>query len=83
MARENGLLSFYSDPDYSDPVFHEAAVAPLVARLDGYGKRLSATMSEADINDLFDNAVNDWFNIRYRVAELRRHWLAEQFTAAP
>lgn len=83
VARENGLLSFYSDPDYSDPVFHEAAVAPLVARLDGYGKRLSATMSEADINDLFDNAVNDWFNIRYRVAELRRHWLAEQFTAAP
>ena len=79
--RTGGFVDFYADKDYADPVFYEAEVAPLIARLDAYGKRVSATMPEAEVDALFAEAVPHWMNIRYRISDLRRAYLERQLTA--
>lgn len=73
--RTGGFIDFYADKDYSDPVFYETEVAPLIERLDAYGKRVSADMSDAEVDAIFAEAVPLWMNIRYRISDLRRVYL--------
>lgn len=78
--RTGGLVDFYADKDYSDPAFYAAEVAPLVERLDAFGKRVSPTMPDAEVDALFAEAVPLWMNIRYRLGDLRRAYLERALT---
>lgn len=80
--RTGGFIDFYADKDYSDPAFYEAEVAPLIERLDAYGQRVSATMSDVEVDTLFAEAVPQWMNIRYRIGDLRRAFLERKLSAA-
>ena len=78
--RTGGLVDFYADKDYSDPAFYAAEVAPLIERLDAFGKRVSAAMPDAEVDALFAEAVPLWMNIRYRIGDLRRAYLERKLT---
>jgi tetratricopeptide (TPR) repeat protein len=78
--RTGGLVDFYADKDYSDPAFHAAEVAPLIERLDAFGKRVSAAMPATEVDTLFAEAVPSWMNIRYRLTDLRRAYLERKLT---
>lgn len=79
--RTGGAVDFYADKDYSDPAFYAAEVAPLVKQLDDYGKLVTATMTDAEVDRLYTRAVPDWMNVRYRIAALRRAYLERKLTA--
>ncbi len=79
--RAGGLVDFYTDKDYSDPVFHAEVLAPYLARLDAYGKRVAAAMPADETETLFAEAVPHWMNIRYRLGDLRRDHLERKLTA--
>ncbi len=78
--RVGGLVDFYADKDYSDPAFYAAEVAPLIERLDAFGKRVTATLTDAEADALYAEAVPLWMNIRYRIAALRRAYLERKLT---
>lgn len=79
--RVGGLVDFYTDQDYSDPVFHETVLAPYLARLDAYAQRVAADLAADEIEALFTEAVPHWMNVRYRVGDLRRDYLERKLTA--
>lgn len=81
--RTGGMIDFYGDADYSDPAFQAAAVAPLIEKLDAYGARVSATMTDTEVATLFAEAVPHWMNIRYRLGDLRRSYLEQKLAGPP
>ena len=78
-----GDIVHWKDPELGDPAFFNAALAPLVDRLDRLGKLVSKDMTDADVDQLFDQAVPDWMEFKYRAAELRTAWLSDKNFTAP
>lgn len=76
----DGVISFWSDPVLGDPDFYQSVVKPYVEKLDAYAKRVKPDMSDADINEIFRDAVPGWKEIRFKLADMRRVWLEEHLT---
>ena len=74
----NGCVEIWEDPELGDRDFFSAAIKPLRETLDGYLKQVAPTMTDAEVDLLFDKAVPQWMNIKYVVADLRRAALAER-----
>lgn len=73
--RPNGPVDFWKDEVLGDPAFYNAAVAPLVARLDAALADVATGMDAATIDRLCREAVPGWKRLRYLVAELRAGYL--------
>ena len=74
-AKTKGSIDLWQDEELGDPQFYKSALAPLVAKLDEFGKKVTKDMSDADVALLFEQAVPDWMEFRYRAAELRTDYL--------
>ena len=74
-ARNNGQIEIWKDPELGDQAFYAACVKPLCDRLDPYEKLVKAEMTDEEVEKVFDNAAETWFNINYVVAKLRRDYL--------
>lgn len=77
-AARGGAIHFWQDPELGDPKFYSTALAPVVARLDEFGKKVTKDMTEADVNLLFEQAVPDWMEFKYKAAELRMDYLSDK-----
>lgn len=60
-----------------DPDFYKAKVAPLIRRLDSYLPLVTVEMDDATVDKLFHEAVPDWFEIRFKISDLRKDYLEE------
>jgi len=74
----NGCVEIWQDPELGDRAFYAEAVKPLQAKLDGYLKQVAPTMTDADVDLLFEKVVPQWMNIQYVVADLRREALVQR-----
>lgn len=71
-------VNFWKDEQLGDPAFYEAALAPAIAALDEAGKKVTDTMTPADVADVYERAVPDWMEFQYRVSELRQSYLKQR-----
>ena len=60
-----------------DPDFYKAKVAPLIRRLDSYLPLVTVGMDDATVDKLFHEAVPGWFEIRFKISDLRKDYLEE------
>lgn len=60
-----------------DPDFYKAKVAPLIRQLDSYLPLVTVGMDDATVDKLFHEAVPGWFEIRFKISELRKDYLEE------
>lgn len=60
-----------------DPDFYKAKVAPLIRQLDSYLPLVTVEMDDATVDKLFHEAVPGWFEIRFKVSDLRKDYLEE------
>ena len=74
-SSRNGQIEIWMDPELGDQDFYAACVKPLCDRLDPYEKLVKAEMTDAQVNEVFDNAAVTWFNIDYVISQLRRDYL--------
>lgn len=79
----NRLVRHWRDEVMGDPAFYEQALKPAVERLDAAGEGIEQELAGADIDQLFNEAVPDWMEFDYRVAELRSAWLLDQHFQQP
>ena len=72
--------TYWKDEERGDPVFHETVLGPAIAALDEPGKKLKKpdSLSAADVDSLFAEAVPEWMEFDYGVSELRRRYLREK-----
>ena len=73
-----GVLYHWKDPLLGDPAFYEAQVKPLQDKLDSYIPLVKTDMSDADVEKVFSEAVEGWYNVEFDIAELRRLWLQDR-----
>ena len=76
------LVAFWKDEVLGDPAFYQQAVQPVVEKLDASGKKVDPKMTTEDVTSLFAEAVPDWMEFSYKVAELRRVYLAAKLVHA-
>ncbi len=74
------LKVFWHDEIHGDRGFYKKILLPYLERLEAYGKSVSPEMSTETADELFREAVPEWFELKYRVAELRRNTLRRQLT---
>ena len=60
-----------------DPDFYKAKVAPLIRQLDSYLPLVTVEMDDATVDKLFHEAVPGWFEIRFKVSDLRKDYLED------
>ena len=65
----------WADPVIGDPEFYKTALKPLEAELVGYQKRVTADMSDADVDEIAEKALGRWIGIRHVIDVLRREYL--------
>ncbi|MGB2822919.1 MAG: hypothetical protein WBF17_18190 [Phycisphaerae bacterium] len=70
----------WQDPEVGDPAFYKAALAPAIQRLDKYGEPLDKAdkLTAEQVARLVTEAVPDWMEFDYAVAELRAEYLRKQ-----
>lgn len=71
----------WNDAELGDPAFYQRDVAPLLARLDGYAARTKEQMTDADIEDIFQNAVPGWMELEHNVDGMRAQYLKNKMLA--
>lgn len=74
------LKVFWQDEIHGDRGFYKKILLPYLERLETYGKSVSPEMSTETADRLFREAVPEWFELKYRVDELRRNALRRQLT---
>ncbi len=77
--KTKGSIDFWKDAELGDLQFYSAALAPLVARLDAFSKKTTKTMSYIDIDILFEQAIPNWMEFKYRAEELRYKYLMDKY----
>ena len=75
----DGIIGHWSDAALGDTNFYNEAVAPLVEKLDSFTKLASSSMTDADVERLYAEAVPQWNNIVYIINDLRVKYLKESF----
>jgi len=71
----NGYLEIWQDPELGDQTFFHEVIEPLQTRLGSYLPRVKFEMTDAEVEDVFENAAVEWMNINYIVSALRRDYL--------
>lgn len=71
----NGYVEIWKDPELGDRRFYAESIKPLQEKLDASLARVQPGMTDAEVDQLFAEAVPLWMNIRYVVSDLRRDYL--------
>lgn len=71
----NGYLENWQDPELGDQKFYLEVIKPLQSRLDGFVEKVKPGLSADDVETLYAEAVPQWMNIKFTVANLRRDYL--------
>ena len=79
-GREAGVIDFWRDPELGDLEFYNLVVVPYVEKLDSYIPLVSSKMSDADVEKVYNEAVKDWSEIRFKIDYLRRVYLEEKLS---
>ena len=76
--------TFWKDEMKGDRDFYAQVLQPQLAQYDELGKLVKADMPLADVDRLFAEVVPDWFELDYKIGELRAAYLeARWFAPAP
>lgn len=76
----NDIAAYWKDEVLGDPAFYAASLQPVLEKLDALGQKTDAALSAADVATLFTEAVPDWMEFSYKVAELRQDYLRRKLT---
>ncbi len=80
-ATIHGCIDKWSNDNVlGDPDFYNNYAKKTVERLDSYLPLVQPNMSDETIHKLFEEVVQDWFNIRFILSDLRRQYLEEALT---
>lgn len=77
-SSRGGFVENWSDPELGDREFYLECVEPMIKRLDEAAGKIKFEMTDAEVNEVFDQAAETMFNINYKVAEMRREYLDEK-----
>ncbi len=75
-------VSLWKDSDLGDSAFYTSDVQPVFEALDKAGEKVAGVLTDAEVESLFTQCVPDWMEIKFKVAELRRDYLARQHLTA-
>ena len=74
----HGEIDRWAKDLYSgDPGFYKEKVAPLIKQLDSYLPLVTVDMDDATVDKVFHEAVPGWFEIRFRISDLRKDFLED------
>ena len=78
----HGLTTFdrWGDPVVGDPEFFEAVLKPLEAELKAQAAKVSQTMTDEEVNEVYEKGAKTWIGLEHRIDALRQNWLLEKFT---
>ncbi len=79
--RSNGYIEIWQDNRLGDQDFYAEVVKPLEEKYDAYANRITNTMSDQEVNEVFDNAYDFFINARFILSELRAQYLLKRQTA--
>lgn len=68
----------WSDPDLGDPTFHQQHVAPLFEMLDEAVRQSRETMTDAQVDALYLQAVPLWMDLEHHINNMRRDYLQQK-----
>ena len=77
-SNKEGVIDHWKDEAIGDPVFYETSLKPLVDKLDGYAEMVTDEMTDEEVLKLSDEALPQWANFRFNVANMRAKYLADQ-----
>ena len=73
-----GVLYHWQDPELGDPEFYKAIVKPYEEKLDAYISLVKTDMSDDDVEKVFSEVVEKWYNIEFDIAEFRGQWVKDR-----
>lgn len=68
----------WADPELGDPAFHAQHVAPLFAMLEKAAKQSRETLTAAQVDELYLQAVPSWMDLEHHINHLRRDYLQQK-----
>lgn len=74
------IFDMWADSEIGDPAFYKAELKPLEEKLAGYAKKVKPGMTDADVNEIFENALPRWVGIVHEIDAKRRNYLKCAFT---
>ena len=74
-ANTGGLIAIWQDAELGDIDFYNTTLKPKVEKLNKLAEMVKSDMTPEVIDQLYLEAVPDWFDFEYTVSELRRNYL--------
>ena len=74
------LFDKWADPVLGDPDFYEQCLKPLEAELKAEAAKVSETMTDAEVNEVYEKGAVRWIGLPYEIDALRRTYLLDKFT---
>lgn len=79
--RRNVQIEIWKDNELGDQDFYARCVKPLCDRLDPYERMIKASMTDEEVELVYEKAARTWYNIDYVIWQLRRDYLDEKLTS--
>ena len=79
----HGQLSAFDrwgDSVVGDPEFSAAVLKPLEASLKAETAKVTATMSDDEVNEVYEKGAKVWIGLDHEIDALRQAWLLKKFT---
>ena len=68
------------DPVVGDPEFYKAVLKPLEDSLKAEAAKVTATMSDDEVNEVYEKGAKVWIGLDHEIDALRQKWLLGKFT---
>lgn len=72
------IFEQWADVEIGDPEFYASVLKPLETELSAYAAKVKPGMSDADVNDIFENALPKWVGIKHEIDALRKLYLKQK-----
>ena len=73
------IFDRWADPEIGDPEFYESVLKPLESELSAYAAKVKHNMTDADVNEIFENALPKWVALKHEIDALRKVYLRQKF----
>lgn len=70
----------WADPEIGDPEFYESVLKSLEKELSSYAAKVKPTMTDAEVNEIFENALPKWVALKHEIDALRKVYLKKKFS---
>ena len=74
------LFDKWADPVLGDLDFYETCLKPFEAELKAQVAKVSETMTDAEVNEVYEKGAIRWIGLPYEIDALRRTYLLDKFT---